>query len=58
MTDQQYLELGQEVAAYVYEFEQDNPDPTAPNMDWICRLSLAEIIRMVTDRQPEPDDGP
>jgi hypothetical protein len=57
MTDHQYRELGQEVEHAVRDFVQDNPDPHAPNFQAECQLTLAEIIRMVTDRL-EPDDGP
>jgi hypothetical protein len=53
MTEQQYIDLGQEVEEYILAWvagqHPGNGDEPA---------FVADIINMVLDRQAEPDDGP
>ena len=59
MSDQQYLELGQEVAAYVAEYTAEHPcTPIDQHSHYDLFRAMADIVSMVEDRQPEPDDGP
>ena len=54
MTDQQYIELGQEVEQAVKEWTSRMYPRTC---DEYAEF-VADIKAMVLDRQPEPDDGP
>ena len=59
MTDQQYTELGRDIAAYIEEYNAEHPcTPMQEHSHYDLYRALSDIESMVSDRSPEPDDGP